>query len=67
MKKLILVALMAIGMFAPLVGCGSSKDTPDVADTVLEMNSQKDKTKDALQSMEDNAADIDAVGVDLLE
>ena len=61
---------MALGIMAPLTACGSEKEsdsTGSVADTVIEMNSQKDKTKEALQNMENTAVDIDAVGQDLLD
>ncbi len=70
MKRFLLVAIVALGMIAPLTACGSEKSedaTGSVADTVIEMNSQKEKTKDALQNMENTALDIDAVGQDLLD
>ena len=70
MKRFLLVAIMALGIMAPLTACGSEKEsdsTGSVADTVIEMNSQKDKTKEALQNMENTAVDIDAVGQDLLD
>lgn len=59
--------IMALGMLAPIAGCGEPKEDDVVVDTVLEMNSQKNKAADAVQDVKDAGADIDAIGMELLE